>query len=154
MICGKCKGNHQHTNEVRACYGLAAAPGAASHHPAPTVDATAVLGPRVADVPAGRYAVEGAAGVLRFYRVDRPTEGRWAGYVFVKMYLSDTLLPIKGKHQREEILRRIAEDPKEAMLRFGREIGQCGHCGRTLTNEESRAYGIGPVCREGMGWAA
>lgn len=51
------------------------------------------------------------------------------------------------------IARKIMEaDPKEAMLRFGREIGSCGHCGRTLTNDESRAYGIGPVCRKGKGW--
>jgi hypothetical protein len=46
----------------------------------------------------------------------------------------------------------IAAGPKEAMLRYGQEIGSCGHCGRTLTNDESRAYGIGPVCRKGKGW--
>lgn len=37
--------------------------------------------------------------------------------------------------------------PYEAMLRYGRELGECGHCGRHLTNDESRALGIGPVCR-------
>ena len=30
--------------------------------------------------------------------------------------------------------------------------GSCGHCGRTLTNEESRARGIGPICAGKMGW--
>lgn len=46
----------------------------------------------------------------------------------------------------------IAAGPKEAMLRYGRELGRCGHCFRTLTNDESRALGIGPVCRKVKGW--
>lgn len=41
-------------------------------------------------------------------------------------------------------------DLKAAQVLFGREIGQCGVCGRSLTDEESRAQGIGPVCREGF----
>lgn len=48
--------------------------------------------------------------------------------------------------------RKIDVDPKEAMLRYGRELGECGHCGRTLTNDHSRAAGIGPVCAKGKGW--
>lgn len=46
----------------------------------------------------------------------------------------------------------FAAGPREAMLRYGREIGECGHCGRTLTNDESRAVGIGPRCRANKGW--
>jgi hypothetical protein len=41
--------------------------------------------------------------------------------------------------------------PLNAMLRYGQEIGECGHCGRELTNAKSRAQGIGPVCRKGKG---
>lgn len=151
MICGKCKQHHAHVNDVRACYAGATGLSAPSHHPAPTVDATAPTGPRTADVPAGRYAVPNAEGVLRFYKVDRPTEGRWAGYTFVKMYVSDQTVPVRTG--RDDVLRRIAEDPKAAMLRFGQEIGQCGHCGRTLTDEASRAAGIGPVCAGRVWWA-
>ena len=40
----------------------------------------------------------------------------------------------------------IAAGAEDAMRRYGREIGECGHCGRTLTNDASRAAGIGPVC--------
>lgn len=36
---------------------------------------------------------------------------------------------------------------EECARRYGREIGKCGICGRRLTNDESRAAGIGPVCR-------
>jgi Family of unknown function (DUF6011) len=105
------------------------------------------------DIRAGRYAVEDPDdGVLKFYHVDRPTDGRWKGYTFLKVRASDTLYPIRDRQHMHRIMVEIGKNPKEAMLRFGREIGACGHCGRTLTNEESREYGIGPICRGKMGW--
>jgi hypothetical protein len=97
------------------------------------------------------YAVE-HQGTLKFYKVDKPQSGRWAGYTFVKVQASDDLYPVKNLGYQAEVLEAIAKDPKAAMLRYGKEIGSCGHCHRTLTNEESRAYGIGPVCRGKMGW--
>lgn len=104
------------------------------------------------DVHAGRYAVTLPGEQLRFYRVDRPTEGRWAGRTFVNMYASDERYPVRGERARE-VLALIAAAPQEAMERYGRELGKCGHCGRTLTDEESRARGIGPVCAGRMGWS-
>lgn len=105
------------------------------------------------DVPEGRYAVRNAEGVVKFYRVDRPTEGRWAGYVFVKVQASDDLYPVRNRQQREAVLAAIAEAGIEAsMTLYGRELGKCGHCGRTLTDEDSRARGIGPVCYGKMGF--
>lgn len=104
-------------------------------------------------VPAGRYAVEwmGERGV-KFYRVDRPTDGKWKGWTFVKVQASDEFWPVKGREERREILEAIAEDPQAASVLYGRAIGACGVCGRTLTDEESRERGIGPVCAERMGW--
>lgn len=104
------------------------------------------------NVPAGRYAIPGGDGKLRFYKVDRPEDGRWAGWVFVKVQAGDDLWPVKDKAQRAEILRQIGEDPREASLTYGREIGACGICGRTLTDPESRERGIGPVCAGEIGW--
>lgn len=103
-------------------------------------------------VPAGRYALKEEDGVTRFYRVDRPTEGRWAGYVFVKIQASDDLHPIKDRSRKAAIIAAIEEDPRGAAILYGQEIGSCGVCGRTLTDETSRAYGIGPICRERTGW--
>jgi hypothetical protein len=102
-------------------------------------------------VEAGRYALE-VDGVTKFYKVDKPTEGRWAGYTFVNVQASDELYPVRNKIARDEILNLIAANPKEAMLRYGKELGHCGHCGRTLTDETSRSLGIGPVCRGKLGW--
>jgi hypothetical protein len=110
-------------------------------------------------VPAGRYAVTGEDGTTDFYRVDRPTDGRWKGYTFVK-------LGTGGPHGGELHWQRlsfkntaailgkiIADTPEAAAKRFGKEIGRCGMCGRTLTNPESIERGIGPVCAGNSGWS-
>lgn len=105
------------------------------------------------DVPAGRYAVENEEGILRFYTVDRPDKGKWAGWVFVAVWASDEKHPIRGNAAKKTILEKIMEaGPKQAAERFGREIGACAICGRTLTDPVSREIGIGPICREGSGW--
>ncbi len=105
------------------------------------------------EVPAGRYAVTSDKdGVTRFYRVDRPTEGRWAGYTFVKVQASDELHRV-GKDVAAWVLAAIAKaTPQAASKLYGQEIGCCGVCGRTLTDETSRANGIGPICAAKYGW--
>ncbi len=112
----------------------------------------ALAAPQLPDVPAGRYAILDDDDVVKFYRVDRPTEGRWSGYTFLSAQASDELYPIKAIAKKVEVLTAIAQDPAEASRRYGQEIGSCGVCGRTLTDETSRAYGIGPVCRQQTGW--
>lgn len=102
-------------------------------------------------VPAGRYAVDGDDGTTKFYKIDKPTDGKWAGYTFLKVLASDTEYPIKGG-AKAAIMAKIEIDPKAAMIRYGQEIGKCGHCNRTLTDEASRAAGIGPVCAEKGGF--
>jgi hypothetical protein len=98
------------------------------------------------------YAVELADGKLHFFRIDKPQEGRWAGRTFLKEQASDEFWPVKGLARTEEVLQAITADYRAAMTRYGQEIGRCGHCHRTLTDEESRARGIGPVCYAKMGW--
>lgn len=103
------------------------------------------------EVPAGRYAVE-VNDTLAFIKVERPEEGRWAGYTFVTRQLSDDFVRV-SRQQAAVLLEAVrAAGFEEAMTRYGRELGVCGECGRTLTNEESREAGIGPVCRAKNGW--
>lgn len=112
-----------------------------------TVAAPALIAPKV---PSGRYAID-VDGTIKFFKVDCPTEGPWAGRTFVKIQASDDLHPLRGEAAKA-VLILIAKDPKAASLLYGRELGHCGICGRTLTDEDSRARGIGPVCADKVGW--
>lgn len=164
--CAHCKDTHASVSEVRAC--------ASRSHDA-DVSPTAALMPqrtpwKAGDplpFPPGRYAILDPAEdpvaysyvdrqdlvppreeSVRFFKIDAPDEGRWSGYVFVSRQASDDLYPIKDRRDKEQVINRILDDGwKQCLLLYGQKIGKCGHCGRTLTNDESRAYGIGPVCR-------
>jgi hypothetical protein len=111
------------------------------------------------ELPHAYYAVE-LRGHLKFFRVDKPQEGRWAGRTFVKEQASDDLWPVRGIQHTEEVLRAIAVDYKAAMIAYGQKIGRCAHCHRTLTDDKvngsdglsSLERGIGPVCFSKMGW--
>jgi hypothetical protein len=104
------------------------------------------------DIPHARYAIQeidftiSPEPVWKFYQVDKPQEGRWAGRTFLKAQASDELWPIRDKARIRVVLEAILHDPTKAMIDYGRQIGHCAICGRTLTNEESIAAGIGPIC--------
>ena len=51
------------------------------------------------------------------------------------------------------VVDHIAADPDAACRLYGQRTGVCACCGRTLTNAESIALGIGPVCRAKWGLA-
>lgn len=111
-------------------------------------------------VPSGLYAIPGGTTDLRV-KIDNLTDdkGKWAGWVFVKdgnPYGMQARYGSQRPGQRysgkiEEALRVIVADPTEAMREYGRITGSCGRCGRELTDETSKAMGIGPVCAGLMG---
>lgn len=106
--------------------------------------------PMYPEVEAGRYAID-ADGGTGFYRVDRPTEGKWAGYVFVKRQYGGNYERVPFE-ETKRVLAEIAQDPKAAAIRYGHESGACSVCGRELTDPESVKSGIGPVCAKKRGW--
>ena len=110
-------------------------------------DVDAVVMVMVAD---GRYAIT-IDGKLRFFRVNTPTEGRWANMTFVnEVFGGGRREPVRNRQFRQTVLQTISADP-DALARYGQELGECGVGGRELTDEQSRAIGIGPVCREKLG---
>lgn len=162
MKCGHCKrdGAEITVSHVRACSAsttsgpanvVRAAMDRTWQENKAIVTAT-VLGPdrpRVASspkVPAGRYAIDYGNGVVKFFKVDVPEKGKWTGYTFVKRVAGDEEWPVRDYGQRSSILQTIGEDVLKASKLYGTEIGACGVCGRTLTDPESRAAGIGPIC--------
>jgi len=46
----------------------------------------------------------------------------------------------------------VAADPRAAAVAYGFETGNCSCCGRFLSNPESVALGIGPICASRFGW--
>lgn len=102
-------------------------------------------------LPAGLYALPTAQGIER-YKVERPSRGRWEGYVFVTRLRGNGSEgePLKGAagHRVREALER---DPLSAAALYGQQTGVCGICNRTLTDDASRERGIGPVCAQKVG---
>lgn len=95
-----------------------------------------------AQVPDGRYAVVlPGEDRLRFFKIKN-----YPRTTFVDEQASDDLHPV-GNARKAGILTAIAVDAQAALVRYGRELGVCGDCGRTLTDDVSRAAGRGPVCR-------
>jgi len=92
-----------------------------------------------------------------------PSTGRNAGCIYVVRSSDDTYL---GKITQEdkfitsrdctaadsETVARVAADPAAAATAHGHQYGQCSCCGRELTNPESVARGIGPICADRWGW--
>lgn len=111
-----------------------------------------VLPDHLREIPAGRYAVDGADGKLRFVKVDRPEDGAWAGWTFVSTQAGDEFHRLQHDQANKALTRIHEAGARDASVRYGRELGQCGVCGRTLTDENSRAAGIGPVCVMKAGW--
>jgi len=116
------------------------------------------------EVPEGRYAAD-VGGHWRFFKVDRPTEGRWAGYVFMKEGtggdFDDLVWHKMGRDRREAAAAAIlAAGLQASMKEFGKRMEHCGHCGRSLTNDHtpgpdgltSIQRGIGPVCAGKKRW--
>jgi Family of unknown function (DUF6011) len=104
------------------------------------------------DVPEGRYAVE-LGGTLRFFKVDRPDEGRWAGRLFLAEVIGGESRgrSIRERGEKSLVLNALHADADGARARYGRTIGKCGCCNRTLTDETSRLSGIGPDCAKQHG---
>lgn len=118
-------------------------------------------GPDVPAPPPGRYAIRDGDGVVKFYRVQEG-RGKWQGRIFLSAgaggpHGDPHWHPIPANRPQthetyKAVMAELLKDPQAAAQLYGQEIGACGVCGRSLTDETSRAYGIGPICRAERGW--
>jgi hypothetical protein len=105
--------------------------------------------------PEGHYAVHDRNGKLQFFKlaryprsVTRDTRNPRRGTVSpsCKLVLGGTPdTPIDGEFAFELVTRALV-NPAGAALRYARELGRCSRCNRHLTDEASRARGLGPEC--------
>lgn len=99
----------------------------------------------------GYYALE-INGTVKFFRVERPTEGKWAGRTFVKAQASGDFHKIE-RGPAFGILTLIAQDPDAAAALYGKTLFRCSSCHKLLTDPESIEAGRGPDCRKKLGTA-
>lgn len=104
------------------------------------------------------FAVPGGDTRLKV-RIDRPADGKWAGFIFVKdgaVYGEGARYGKQAPGQRyvgdiEAELAAILADPFAALRRYAELTNHCGVCNRPLEDAESVARGIGPVCARKLG---
>lgn len=91
----------------------------------------------------GNYAVPGEGDVIHFYRVS--TKGN--GFKKVQIRASDNLFDTRNFKQDVAILHQIVNFGLEAsQMLFATKLERCWMCGRSLTNDVSRARGTGDEC--------
>lgn len=121
--------------------------------PAPveaTDDEWTILAGELADLGGqhgARFAVDtedGADNELAFWVVVRR-----GARIYLNQYVGGSG-PIRVRMSRPAqlaVVKKIhAAGAYDAMIRFGHELGTCGRCGTALTDDASRAAGIGPIC--------
>lgn len=120
----------------------------------------------------GRYAVreltdgelKGKTHFLRITRHKPTAKNRWAGGITIQTkhggsYTDKGNLELRlakwpsGKWSVYspwciDVLLLILPDPTTAAMLYSQELGECARCGKDLTDERSRFYGIGPECEK------
>ena len=129
------------------------------------------------DLPEGHYAIPDPhdPGVITYWRrknikgkrAVRPSFGPWPlkarnGPV---LYTRDVPRDLRGQARAEwvrdwyatvrhpydtAVAEAIAADTVKAGQRFAGLTSRCCSCGRALTDDHSKVYGIGPECRAGL----
>lgn len=110
-------------------------------------------------IPDGNYAAQAEEGDrIDFLRITRPDKGKFKGALKVQSRHSDTLRTdavlwpsgiwsVYYSYVVDALLMVVA-DRRGCMRLFAKELGQCCICGKSLTDERSRHYGIGPECEK------
>lgn len=162
--CGHCQGRHSTVAEVKACSQTVEVPGLGVRVPRTAGEVIrsrqtnaaerAEETRQAAKVPTKVRATEGIyrkAGSI--YKVQKAHHG--SGYTYAKRLVETGVKdPKTGKSKwRWEMARGFVFElraehalSREQAAEFGKLYGVCCACGAILTDEESIAAGIGPIC--------
>lgn len=100
-------------------------------------------------VPSGYYAVPDWTKnqTYKFLRV-KEGKGDWEGRIFVDEVIGGHPdAPIRGRLAVKALNAILAFGVEEAGIAYGTELHHCSECNRHLTDDMSRALGVGPECR-------
>ncbi|MER9506017.1 DUF6011 domain-containing protein [Mesorhizobium sp. M0579] len=76
------------------------------------------------------------------YVTDKALAGAYVGKIVARKFEARR----EAKPDTLALLCSIATDPMKAATEYGRSTGECGCCGRELTDPASVKAGIGPIC--------
>jgi hypothetical protein len=110
-------------------------------------------------LPDGRYAIRAdETEPYTFFRVKIHTRGKRVGCMTIQTQHSERLMNAairwrsgqwffeRNKQTIIDLMLFVCLDPKTAGMNYAQELGRCCICGKELTDERSRWYGIGPDC--------
>jgi hypothetical protein len=157
--CVKCLGSGE-WRPGRQCFACNGTGRERVQREAVAVDVSAIGTAFGAARDAGVKAPKLRLGEFMFSRA--PDHGKNAGAIYVKgACRGDYLGKVVGGQfhatrecddgTRAEVV-AVAGDPYTAAKAYGAKFGLCSCCGRDLSNPESVALGIGPICRDKFGW--
>jgi len=149
--CGNCKATGQTIEHIKGCF---------AQKNVTTAEPVVVTGwatkyvesrdfkPMALDIPDSRYALIREDGPA-FYELRTGTKGQWKGFQFLERLIGAPgdwkRTPIKGQ-AKKNILAEIGADPKAAAVAYGTLHNSCAVCHSPLTDPDSLAAGIGPIC--------
>lgn len=94
-----------------------------------------------------KYATRGATPGAIFVT---DADGGWDEYLG-KIY-QGKFMPVRAcSSEQEARILAAAANPLEAIIAFGRQTGKCSMCNRPLSDPDSLAAGVGPICRAKYG---
>jgi hypothetical protein len=114
--------------------------------------------PRPEPVPSAQVDVSPIE--VAFVFSPAPVTGKNAGSIYVKsegVYLGKVTggKLFTSRDASPESASQISEvlaDPRSSAIAYGKTFGKCSVCNRDLSDPESVALGIGPVCAKRFGW--
>lgn len=136
--CGNCKTEGQTIDHIKACY--------ANKGGVAVMEKPMAL--EIPTVPESKYALYDGQGKIIFYEV-KTGKGKWSHMQFVDRLVGHPgdwmRYPVKGK-AKADVLLDLDMNPKAAAVRFGKHFTVCACCGAPLSDPDSIAAGVGPVC--------
>lgn len=91
-----------------------------------------------------------------FLRVSRPDSGAKKGHIKIQTQHGEVLKEVFSitpageflvmNGDIRELVIQLVTGQHKAAANYGRRVGKCCRCGKTLTDSTSRHYGIGPEC--------
>ncbi|MDE2103954.1 MAG: hypothetical protein KGL39_42350 [Patescibacteria group bacterium] len=161
VLCAKCSGKgkfYGYTGRaVGACFACNGT-GLASETREVSTDASKIAAAFASATQRGIKRPRLHLDTFKFSRA--PDTGKNAGSIYVTerdQYLGritdGRFLPTRAcDDPTRDRVAVVASDPHAAARAYGQRTGQCACCGRELTNGESIALNIGPICRDKYGW--